>query len=220
MQRTEPSPVSRPTRRRKRDAGTGGTAFPTYLQPGLFTTWAPRSLERWIDDAPYHSAAHVATADDKVIVIDGPGEYEASGIRIKGIRTSRYIPDGPPARNTVYTFETEGIVVCHLGDPDRLLTAREIEELGSPHVLILPVGSRNGLSAADAVELVNAIAPRIIVPVMFAHPGNRVELREIGPFLQELGAKQPEQVSRLTMTRATLPEEAQVSMLQPAAGLI
>jgi L-ascorbate metabolism protein UlaG (beta-lactamase superfamily) len=194
--------------------------FPEELGLRIPPQHAQASVVTVSSDAPYHSAAHVATADDKVIVIDGPGEYEASGIRIKGIRASRYIPDGPPAWNTVYTFETEGIVLCHLGDPDRLLTAREIEEIGSPHVLILPVGSRNGLSAADAVELVNAIAPRIIVPVMFAHPGNRVELREIGPFLQELGAKQPEPVSRLTVTRATLPEEAQVSMLQPAAGLI
>ncbi len=171
--------------------------------------------------AQHHHAVEVATGETKRIVITGPGEYEAAGVRLKAIRTSRHVDEeGDDPWNTVYVVDSEGMAVCHLGNPDRLLTAREIEELGSPHVLLLPVGSREGLSPADAVEMVSAISPRIVVPMLYAHPGSKADLREVGPFLQELGTKQPETLPKLTVTRATLPEETQITLLQPAATML
>ena len=70
------------------------------------------------------------------------------------------------------------------------------------------------------MELVSSISPRIVVPMLFAHPGNKASLRELKPFLAELGEKAPEAVSRLTVTRATLPEETKLSLLQPAASTL
>lgn len=154
------------------------------------------------------------------IVINGPGEYEAAGFRIKGIRTPRYAADGATAWNTAYVVELEGMTLSHLGDPGRLLSAREIEEIASPHVLVLAVGSKTGFSPADAVEMVNSISPRIVIPVLYAHSGNTADLRELAPFLSELGVKQPDTQSRLTVNRANLPEELRVSVLEPAAVLI
>ena len=194
--------------------------YPEELGLRIPPQQAQASVVTISSDDPHHAAIQALEADPAPVVINGPGEYEAGGMRIKGIRTSRYAVQGPPAWNTVYVVEVENMVLCHLGDPDRLLTAREIEELSSPHVLMLPVGSRNGLSAADAVEMVNAIAPRLVVPILFAHPGSKAELREIGPFLQELGAKRPEQQTRLSVTRATLPEETEVGLLQAAGVLL
>ena len=174
-------------------------------------------------DDPHHAATGALVNDKPPVVFTDPGEYEGAGLHIRGIRTTRHTENGEDKAqswNTVFVVEAEGIVVCHLGDPDRLLTDREIEELGSPHVLLLPVGSPTGLTAADAVELVGGISPRIIVPMLFAHPGNKAGLRELKPFLDELGEKLPEAQSRLTVTRATLPEETQLSLLQPAASML
>ena len=180
-------------------------------------------------DAVHHAAVSIVTGDKPAVVFSDPGEYEAAGIQLRGIRTTRgdgagddddEAEDRPPAWNTVFVVEAEGIVLCHLGDPERQLSDRQIEELGSPHVLLLPVGSPTGLSADAAVELVSSISPRIVVPMLFAHPGNKAGLRDLKPFLAELGEKAPEAVSRLTVTRATLPEETKLSLLQPAASTI
>ena len=186
-------------------------------------------------DAAHHAAVSIVSGDKPPVVFSDPGEYEAVGLRIRGIRTTRNAQNGdgsggdngddeaedkPQAWNTVFVVEAEGIVLCHLGDPDRQLSDRQIEELGSPHVLLLPIGSPTGLSADAAVEVVSAISPRIIVPMLFAHPGNKAGLRELRPFLAELGEKAPEAQSRLTLTRATLPEETQLSLLQPAATML
>ena len=182
------------------------------------------------DDA-HHAAASVVSGEVPPVVFSDPGEYEAAGLQMRGIRTTRSTGDGegegdaegedkPQAWNTVFVVEAEGIVLCHLGDPDRLLSDRQIEEIGSPHVLLLPVGSPTGLSADAAVELVSSISPRIIVPMLFAHPGNKTGLRELKPFLNELGEKAPAAQSRITLTRATLPEETQLVLLQPAATML
>ena len=171
-------------------------------------------------DDPDHSAVDALADEPSHIVISSPGEYEASGLHIKGIRTSRLTGEGETAWNTVYVVDIEGMIVCHLGDPDRLLTGREVEELGSPHALVLPVGSKRGLSAEDAVEMVNAISPKVVIPVLFAHSGNKSDLREIQVFLKELGSKAPEPQARLTLTRSALPEELLIAQLEPAGVLL
>ena len=173
-------------------------------------------------DDPEVSGTDALAEDPVPIVINGPGEYEAAGLRIKGIRTPRYAAEGVTVWNTSYVVELEGIVLCNLGNPGRLLSSREVEELASPHILIIPVGSKTGFSAADAVEMVNSISPKIVVPVLYAHHGNRADLRELAPFLSELGAKPTtEPQNRLTITRANMPvEELQISVLQPASVLI
>jgi L-ascorbate metabolism protein UlaG (beta-lactamase superfamily) len=172
-------------------------------------------------DAPHHSAVEVVRGDKPPVVLKGPGEYEASGLQIKGVRSARAgSSQEAPLWNTMFVVQAEGITLCHLGDPARVLTEREVEELGSLHVLLLPVGNKTGLTVADAVELVNLVSPRIVVPMMFAHPGNKNELRELGPFLQELGVKEPEAQPRLSVSRSSLPDETQVVVLQPVGTML
>lgn len=169
---------------------------------------------------PDVSAIDTITGDKPATVIDGPGEYEASSLRIKGIRTPAYADGGEIAWNTVYAIELEGMFLCHLGNPGKLLTNREIEELGSPHVLILAIGSKTGLSTEDAVEMVNSISPKIVIPVQYAHPGNKADLRDLALFTKELGATPEPPQNRTTITRGNLPEETTVVVLNPASVLI
>jgi L-ascorbate metabolism protein UlaG (beta-lactamase superfamily) len=171
-------------------------------------------------DDPDFSGVDTITGDVPPTVIKGPGEYEASSFRIKGIRTPAYAEGGEIAWNTVYAIELEGMILSHLGNPGRLLTTREIEDLGSPHILLLAIGSRNGLTSEDAVEMVNAISPKIVVPILYAHPGNKADLRELAQFLKDIGATPEPAQNRTNITRANLPEETTVTVLAPASVLI
>ena len=165
---------------------------------------------------PMHSAAHLLDADPAPLVIDGPGEYQASRLNIRGVRTKRGPEDAPePLWNTVYSVEVEGMMVCHLGTPSTVLTDDQIEELSSPQVLIVPAGAQDGLPLPDLVEMVNIIGPRVVAPVMHGRSGGEQRLNEIGPFLQAMGASASEPQSRLTLTRSTMPQELQVVLLQP-----
>ena len=200
--------------------------FPQELGLQLPPALSQANVVTISNDGPNHSAAGVVQGDPTVL--DGPGEYEVAGLQMRGVRTpfaaAAAEPEagqpGSASWNTVFIIEAEGMTVCHLGLPSGPLTARQVEEISSPHVLILPVGARSGLSAVDAGELVSAMSPRIVVPMLFEHPGNRADLLSLAPFLQQLGVRPPEPQTRLTVTRAALPEEAQVVLLQPAATLL
>ena len=193
--------------------------FPPELGLRIPPQQAQADLVTQSSDDPFHSASDALSGDP--IALDGPGEYEAAGMHLRGLRTTRRTNEGDPQRwNTVFTVQTEGIVLCHLGNPDRLLTNREVEALGSPHVLMAPVGSDTGLSAADVVEIVRSVEPRIVVPMLYAHGGNKHPLRELGPFLQEMGVREPESQQRLTVTRANLPDDTQVMVLQPTGAML
>ncbi len=170
-------------------------------------------------DHPNHAAT--GTTPHHARVLRAPGEYEVGGLNLRGVRTRRGTDD-PDADvvvwNTIFCVESEGVLVCHLGSPANLLSSREVQELGTPHVLLVPVGDPDGLTAADAHEIVEALSPRLVIPMLYAHPGNEVRLRELRPFLSEMGVSAGEPLARLSVTRATLPEEAEVVVLQPQAA--
>jgi len=168
---------------------------------------------------PMHSAQEVINGNP--VVFEGPGEYEASGMHIRGIRTTRRTPeDVPQLWNTIYVIETEGLALCHLGNPEMLLTNKEIDDLGSIDILVLPVGSDTGISAGDCVEIINSVSPRIIIPVLYAHSGNKSSARPIESFVQEYGGKLPESQARFTITKSNMPEEITLVTLQPLGTLL
>ena len=193
--------------------------FPPELGLRIPPPQAQADLVTQSSSDPLHSALGAVSGEP--IALDGPGEYEAAGMHLRGLRTTRRTQEGEPQQwNTVFSAQAEGIVFCHLGNPDRLLTNREVDALGSPHVLMAPVGSDTGLSAADVVEIVRNVEPRIVIPMLYAHSGNRHPLRELGPFLHELGVREPEAQPRLTVTRANLPDDTQVVVLQPTGAML
>ncbi len=193
--------------------------FPDTLGLSMPSTLSQASVVTVSNGHPNHSATALVGSD--ATVLDSPGEYGVAGQYYKGVRT----PLGPPsaeqetqAWNTMFVIELEGVVVCHLGDLAAPLTPRQVEELSSPDLLLLPVGGHCTLSPEEAAELVNAVSPRIVVPMHYACPGVAVELESLAPFLRELGVKEPEAQAKLTLSKSGAPSESQVVRLQPAAA--
>lgn len=165
-----------------------------------------------------HGHIEALNGNPSIISISEPGEYEIAGLNIKGIRTKRGNEETDEVDwNTIFTFEMDGISICHLGNPGERLTGKQIEELSSPQILLLPVGSKDGISSLDAVDLVNNISPKVVIPMMYAHEGNKIDLGAVSTFLQEVGLTKPEPVNRLTFTKTSLPEEPTLALLIPAA---
>ena len=193
--------------------------FPPSLGLRMPPAFASASVVTVSNGDPNHCATDLVSGDPKVL--SGPGEYEVANLYIRGLRTrletSHSETDG---WNTVFVVEMESVTVCHLGRLAAPLSARQVEELSSPQVLLLPVGGHGALSPDDAAALANTIGPRIAVPMLHAHPGNKMELEPLSRFMQALGIKQPEAQARLTITKATLPGEMQVAVLQPTATLL
>ena len=194
--------------------------FPSELGLQTASTFTRVPLVTISNDDPNQSAAHIVPESPRVLT--QPGEYEVAGFQIKGIRTPIASDLTEETRwNTIFLINVEGITVCHLGKLGSALTTRQIEALESPQVLLLPVGgASNGLTPSDAADLANAIEPRIVVPMTYAHQGNSAALAPLSQFLTALGTKPPEEQPRLNVTRTNLPSDMQLTVLQPAGTLI
>ena len=110
--------------------------------------------------------------DSDAFTVSRPGEYEVSGILIRGIRTRRASTESdqyavPDPGGMAYTMTIDGVSICHLGYLRRALTAAETEELGEAGVLLLPVGGPEALSPSLAAQVVTQMSPKIVVPMLW-----------------------------------------------------
>lgn len=143
---------------------------------------------------------HVAALQGEKFIIDSPGEFEVKGVYVQGIAAGNV---------TLFTFDLEGLRLAHLGDVRSVPTADVLLKLDGIDVLFLPVGGGTTLEPDAAMKVVNAIEPRVVVPMHFLSEG--VKLREkllpATAFLREIGASKVEPVERMTLKKRDLTEE-------------
>ncbi|MGH7863041.1 MAG: MBL fold metallo-hydrolase [Candidatus Dormibacteraceae bacterium] len=136
-------------------------------------------------------------------VIDGPGEYEVSGVSVLGVHSAHDDQQGDLlGHNTIYVIELDEVRVCHLGDLGHRLDDKILEGLADIDVLLVPAGGGSALDATRAAEVVRQIEPRCVVPMHYALAGMKAELEGVDRFLKEMGAAAPEVQGKLVIQAA------------------
>ncbi len=151
------------------------------------------------------------------LMVDGPGEYESKGVNIKGVLSYHDNQEGKErGTNTIYVIEIEGMKICHLGDfGQNKLTDEQLEKIDEVDVLMIPVGGTYTLDGEKAVDIINQIEPRIVIPMHYKIPGLAVKLDGVEVFLKEIGAGKKEAVDKLTLKKKDLPpEETEVVVMK------
>ena len=164
-------------------------------------------------DAPGHSYAEAVKDTRKVF--SGPGEYELEGVFITGIATFHGKDQaGVADPNTVFIFEFPEMTVAHLGDLGHVLTESQVEAMPNIDVLLVPVGGRHTLDAAMAAEVIGIVEPRVVIPMHYRMEGTPEHLDPLERFLKEMGVPAPEPIGVLRITKAQLPQETQVMVME------
>lgn len=172
------------------------------------------------DEPDHNNVAAVKGVRGDPVIITGPGEYEVGGIFILGLRTYRDLRKGKVrGKNTVYVIEFGEATICHLGDLGHPLGDEELEDIGDVTVLLVPVGGKHSLNAAQAAEVVGQIEPRIVIPMHYGLPGaNRLRLDGVELFCQEMGIKPGAPLEGLRLGAGDIPsaeDETRVVLLKP-----
>jgi L-ascorbate metabolism protein UlaG (beta-lactamase superfamily) len=118
-------------------------------------------------------------------------------------------------RNTVYLIEIDGVRVCHLGDLGHRLDDADAETVSSVDVLLVPVGGRTAMNAAQAAEVVRQLEPRYVIPMHYAIPGLKLELDPNDRFLKEMGVAVTEPQPKLSVQASSGEYETKVVVLEP-----
>lgn len=168
-----------------------------------------------------HAAAlpGIAGWENKVPFIRGPGEYEISGLGVRGIAVPLGDANDPRALNTVYALDAELITVCHLGALNGPLTAQAARLIGHVDVLITPAGGTDqAISADQAAAVTRTLEPRVIIPLHPAVPSDGTDFSAFDAFVSEIGLPKPEPVARVTLTRGNIGDAQRLVLLRPQGG--
>ena len=157
----------------------------------------------------YNGVDHVSHGDKNPFVISGPGEYEIGGMYIKGIFNESTI-SGKAYANTMYEINWEGVKLCFLGALGRPLVARELEEIGTPDILFVPIGGKDVLSPKDAYKLSVALEATVTVPMDY---GSDMEKDALKIFLKEAGYEGMKPKEKLPVKKKDLEDEEDVCVL-------
>ena len=189
--------------------------FPESL--GLRMDGRPADVVTVSNTHPNHSAADTVAGDPRLF--RAPGEYEYNHVVVRGVMTP--LPEGAPheQRNVAYAIEMDGISVCHLGDLTRPLTTRQVEELKPVHVALVPAGGHCTLSLDQALQTIQDLDPRVVVPMHYGHGQEGLELDGVEQFLRRMGLEDETQPQpRLVVTTGNLPSDLRINLLTPPRG--
>lgn len=169
-------------------------------------------------DHPWHNNldAVKAEGDKKIFTINAPGEYEVGGLFIYGVSAPHDEKGGKErGLTTLYRYEIGDLAVAHLGDIGSPIVDAQVEMLEDIDILLIPVGDATTVNAKQAVEIVNQLSPRIVIPMHYAIPGLKNGGDPVDKFLKEMGATKAERVTKLKVMKKDLPaEETKVVVLE------
>ena len=188
--------------------------FPGSL--GLRMDARPAMVVTVSNTHPNHSAADAVAGGPRVF--SAPGEYEYNGIVVRGVMTP--LPAGVPheRRNVAYTIEMDGVNLCHLGDMALPLTTRQVDELKPVDVVMAPAGGHCTASLDQALQTIQDLDPRIVIPMHFAQGQAGLTLDGPEGFLRRLGQDEAQPQPRLVVTTGNLPSDLRVNLLTPPRG--
>lgn len=160
-----------------------------------------------------HNYCRLVTGEPRII--RRPGEYEIKGVFIIGIPTYHDRKKGQErGKNTIFTFEMDGLRICHLGDLGHVPSQEQIEELSGVSVLLIPVGGGSTVNAAQAAEVVSLLEPNIVIPMHYFTKDLTMKLDPVSKFLAEMGQEGVKPQEMLQVQAGNLPEETQIVLLE------
>ena len=138
-------------------------------------------------------------------ILATPGECDLKGVLMSAVAAGE--------TGTVARLDAEGLSIGHLGLTNQPLNDRQREVLGDVDVLFVPVGGGDGYDATAAVKAVNAIEPRIVIPIAFQSDVDP-KANPVSAFLKEMGAATTEPEAKVIIKKKDLPtEETRVVVL-------
>ena len=145
-------------------------------------------------------------------VLSGPGEYEIGGLSVRGVATPA---DGTGVSrdiNTVYIIDADGLQVATLGNPGSQPSAQSVQQISKVDILIINTESQ-GLEPDELSAVIRNLEPKMIVPSGYDAEAGKPSAA-MQRLLTELGVKEFEATSKLTVSKSGLPDERAVIVLQ------
>lgn len=152
------------------------------------------------------------------LLVDGPGEYELSGVSIFGIPVSHDDKNGAErGKSTMYYIDAGGESVLHCGDLGHVLDESTLQKFGEVTALLIPVGGVYTIDAEKASKVISSIEPAFVVPMHYRMEGSKLtNIDTLEKFLDEMGIENGnvKKASSLRISSSDNEAETQVIVLE------
>ncbi len=160
-----------------------------------------------------HSNVAVVKGNPEVV----RGTAKVKGIEFKGVSTYHDDTEGNQrGKNTIFCFEVDGVRVCHLGDLGHQLNDKQVAELGSVDILLIPVGGNYTIDAKVASQLCDRLKPNVIIPMHFKNDKCVFPIAGVDEFLQGKEGVSRLDASEVEFKQGELPATTKAVVLKPA----
>ena len=163
-----------------------------------------------------HGAADTIPGDPLVFV--HPVAETVGSLRITGVEVAHDEAGGAKrGKNTIMVLDDGDIRLVHLGDLGHALDAATVEAIGRVDVLLVPVGGFFTIDHEEAAAVVEALDPRIVIPMHYKTDKIDFPIAAVDPFLATQKAVERKDDSTLEVTGTTLPAERVTVVLRHVA---
>ena len=184
---------------------------PYPLSLGLRPDARPSTVVTISNNHPNHSSVEVLVGEPKVFT--APGEYEFSGISVRGVMTPLPPDTAMEQRNVAYSIEIDGVNICHLGDISQPLSTKQVDELSPVDVLLVPTGGGCTLDLAQVLQIMQDLDPKVVIPMHYSVPPIDASLQSVDAFLSRMGLSEVQPQPRLVATASNLSPDMKVVLL-------
>lgn len=171
------------------------------------------------NDIAVFTQPHSIPKETLKLIVDGPGEYEVSGISIQGMKVRSHIDTEKEKTGNLYKIQVDDLRLVVTGHMYPDLSDAQLETIGTVDVLCVPVGG-NGytLNGESALKLIKKIEPKIVIPTHYAdsslkYPVPQQSLKEA---LLSLGMEPKETLNKLKIKLVDLSDITQLIVLEKA----
>ncbi|AMV37065.1 MBL fold metallo-hydrolase [Planctomyces sp. SH-PL62] len=146
------------------------------------------------------------------------GGEDFRGIRIEAVRVFETPERKPGDEVAIVHFRAEGLHVAFLGDLGHRLSAEELEPIRGADVVLAPAGGTPTIDLAEIPALLDAIGPRVVVPMHYKTPRINLDIQPIERFLERLPDDPVERIAgaEFAIDRASLPTRRTIVLLEHA----
>lgn len=157
--------------------------------------------------APHHAEAKV---------FNKPGRANFNDVEILGIKTFHDTSKGGErGENLVFVIKIDDIVICHLGDLGHVLAKEELEAIGRIDVLLIPVGGLYTIDANAATSIMQAVMPKICIPMHYKTEKLSFGFAPVDNFLKNKNNVKQKGVSEIELDKNNLPQVPEIWALNP-----
>lgn len=162
-----------------------------------------------------HGATDTIPGSPRAVV--HPLAETVGAVCVTGIQTAHDEAGGEKrGSNTITVIDDGDVRVAHLGDLGHTLDSAAVSAIGAVDVLLVPVGGFFTIDHNQAAAVVEALCPRIVVPMHYKTDKVDFPITNEEPFLKTQKTVLRKHTPTLDVTNTTLPAERTVIVLEHA----